>query len=49
MVSKKIHYLAMCFVLGYLDSRKKMFKFDSEIAKAYRLVILDVEGRYEYQ
>ena len=49
MIRKKINYWVMCFVLGYIESRQKKFKIDSEIYNAYKIVSLDIQGEYKYQ
>lgn len=49
MIRKKINYWAMCFVLGYIENRQKKFKVDSEIYNAYKIVSLDIQGKYKYQ
>ena len=49
MLSKKIRYWAMCFVLGYIENGQKKFAKDSDMYKAYEKVILDVQGKYKYR
>ena len=49
MLGKKIRYLAMCFVLGYIEDRQKKFAKDSDMYKAYEKVILDIQGKYKYR
>ena len=49
MLGKKIKYLAMCFVLGYIENGQKKFAKDSDMYKAYEKVILDVKGKYKYR
>lgn len=49
MLKRKIRYWAMCFCLGYLESRQKKFAKDSSMYNAYEKVILDVQGKYKYR
>ena len=49
MLRKKIKYWAMCFVLGYLEAKQRRFAVDSDMYKAYGMVILDAQGKYKYR
>ena len=49
MLGKKVRYLAMCFVLGYIENGQKKFEKDSDMYKAYDKVISDVQGKYKYR